>query len=55
MADNVTRCDYEELAIAELKAAAQSETVEQRRTHLDQAGIFAALGEKTRGFASTGR
>ena len=43
--------DYEELAAAELEAAARSTSMEERRSHLDQAGIYAALGEHTRGYA----
>jgi hypothetical protein len=54
MSDSVATCDYERLTVSELEAAARSETAEQRRTHLDQAGKFAALGEKARG-ALTGR
>jgi hypothetical protein len=50
MADSVmTTSDYERLTIAELKAAARSDTAEARRAHLDQAGKYAALGEKARG------
>jgi hypothetical protein len=55
MAENVTASDYEKLTISELEAAARSQTPEARRTHLDQAGKFAALGEKARGVPSTGR
>jgi hypothetical protein len=47
--------DYEELAAAELEAAARSTSMEERRCHLDQAGIYAALGEHTRGYALSGR
>lgn len=45
---------FEELTVGELEAAARSRTIEQRRIHLDQAGIFAALGERVRGFAPSG-
>ncbi|WP_206757937.1 hypothetical protein [Sphingomonas sp. CFBP 13728] len=51
MSDNPPIRDYEQLTVAELKAAAQSTTIEERRAHLDQAGIYAALGERARGFA----
>ena len=51
MADSVTTPDYEKLTIFELEAAARSGTAEALRAHLDQAGKFAALGEKVRGFA----
>lgn len=54
MADNVTASDYEKLTISELEAAARSKTAEARRTHLNQAGKFATLGEKARGFAPIG-
>ncbi|MEG3163060.1 hypothetical protein U1701_00460 [Sphingomonas sp. PB2P19] len=37
--------DYEILTLTELEAAAKSTTADQRRAHLDQAGIFAAAGE----------
>jgi len=47
--------DYEELAAAELEAAARSTSMEERRCHLDQAGVYAALGEHTRGYALSGR
>lgn len=46
--------NFEELTVAELEAAARSGTIQQRRIHLDQASIFAALGEKLRGYALTG-
>jgi C4-dicarboxylate-specific signal transduction histidine kinase len=55
MADSLTTSDYEKLTISELEAAARSDTAEARRSHLDQAGKFAALGEKSRGVAPTGR
>lgn len=51
MSDNSPICDYEQLTVAELEAAARSTTIEERRAHLDQAGIYAALGERARGFA----
>jgi hypothetical protein len=47
--------DYEKLTADELNAARRSTTVEERRTHLDQAGIYAALGEHARGFANDDR
>jgi hypothetical protein len=43
--------DYEKLAVEHLEAAARSTTMQERRTHLDQAGIYAALDERVRGFA----
>jgi hypothetical protein len=43
--------DYDKLAVEQLEAAARSTTTQERRTHLDQAGIYAALGERARGFA----
>ncbi len=46
--------DYEKLVAAELDAAARSATMDERRNHLDQAGMYAALGEHTRGYALTG-
>ena len=46
--------DYEKLTVSELDAAARSKSPAQRRQHLDQAGVFAALGEKTRGYALNG-
>jgi hypothetical protein len=55
MADNLTASDYEKLTLSELEAAARSDTGEARRAHLDQAGKFAALGEKARGVAPKGR
>jgi hypothetical protein len=39
--------DYEKLAVEQLEAAARSITTQERRAHLDQAGIYAALGERT--------
>lgn len=51
MSDNRSIRDYEKLTIAELDAAARSATSDKRRAHLDQAAIFAALGERARGFA----
>lgn len=47
--------DYEKLVAAELEAAARSVTMDERRNHLDQAGMYAALGEHIRGYALTGR
>lgn len=55
MPDENPTPDYERLTIDALAAAARSATDEERRFHLDQAAIFAALGEKTRGFALSGR
>ena len=40
--------DFEKLALDELKAAASAETIDQRRAHLDQAAVYAALGERSR-------
>ncbi|RYF22515.1 MAG: hypothetical protein EOO77_03925 [Oxalobacteraceae bacterium] len=51
MSGSLPACDYEKLTIAQLDAAAHSTTMEKRRTHLDQAGIYAALGERARAFA----
>lgn len=42
--------EYEKLAAEELEAAARSTTMEERCCHLDKAGIYAALGERTRGY-----
>ena len=53
MPDQDPTPDYERLTIDALAAAA--ETDEQRHMLLDQAAIYAALGEKTRGYALTGR
>lgn len=46
MSDTPPTRDYEKLTLAELEAAARSNTLEKRRAHLDQAGIYAALGER---------
>jgi len=51
MSDSLPIPDYEKLTIAELDAAARSTTSEKRRAHLDQAAVFAALGERARGYA----
>lgn len=40
--------DYDKLVLAELDAAARSTSKEQRRSHLDMAAQFAALGERDR-------
>lgn len=48
MSDTPPIRDYEKLTVAELDAAARSSTMEKRRAHLDQAGIYAALGEGAR-------
>jgi hypothetical protein len=40
--------DFEKLASDELEAAAGADTIEKRRAHLDQAAIYAALGERSR-------
>jgi hypothetical protein len=53
MSDSAIIPDYEQLTVEELEAAAGSSTTDERRSHLDQAGIYAALGERTRGFALT--
>ncbi|MBD8551686.1 MULTISPECIES: hypothetical protein [Sphingomonas] len=55
MPDQDPTPDYERLTIDALAAAAAAETDEQRHLLLDQAAIYAALGEKTRGYALTGR
>ncbi|MCK8456960.1 hypothetical protein [Sphingomonas faeni] len=44
----VTAADYERLADAELYAAATADTLAQRRTHLDQASVYATLSETIR-------
>ena len=54
MSDSAITRDYEQLTVEELEAAARSSTIDERRSHLDQAGVYAALGEHTRGFALTG-
>lgn len=41
-----TDIDYEGLTEAELAAASEAPTDQQRYHHLDQAAIYAALGEK---------
>ena len=51
MSDSLPLYDYEKLTIAELDAAARSATPEKRRAHLDQAAIFATLGERARELA----
>jgi hypothetical protein len=48
---NVKKIDYEQLALSELEAAAASSNVERRCAHLNQAGIFATLGERSRSVA----
>jgi hypothetical protein len=40
--------DFEQLALDELKAAKNAETMGQRRAHLDQAAVYAALGQHNR-------
>lgn len=40
--------DFEKLASDELEAAAGADTIEKRRAHLNQAAIYAALGERSR-------
>ena len=40
--------DFEKMASDELEAAAGADTVEKRRSHLNQAAIYAALGERSR-------
>lgn len=54
MLDLIPVRDYEKLVHAELEAAARSATIDERRSHLDQAGMYAALGEHIRGYALTG-
>lgn len=44
----VTAADYERLADAELTAAAIADTLALRRAHLDQASVYATLGEAVR-------
>ncbi|GHH24479.1 hypothetical protein GCM10008023_36550 [Sphingomonas glacialis] len=41
--------DYEQLTLAALEKASLSATPAQQRTHLNQASVFATLGEKQRG------
>ncbi len=55
MTDDVAAATYEELTLNELDAAAQSNNFDERRSHLNQAGVFAALAEKVRGFALPGQ
>lgn len=55
MPDQDPTPDDERLTIDALAAAAAAKTDEQRHLLLDQAAIYAALGEKTRGYALTGR
>jgi len=55
MPDQDPTPDYEQLTIDALAAAAAAKTDEQRHLLLDQAAIYAALGEKTRGYALRGR
>jgi hypothetical protein len=55
MPDQDPTPDYERLTIDALAAAAAAKTDEQRHMLLDQAAIYAALGEKTRGYALRGR
>jgi len=55
MPDQDPTPDYERLTIDALAAAAAAKTDEQRHVLLDQAAIYAALGEKTRGYALRGR
>ena len=43
-----TDIDYERLIEAELAAASEAATNQQRNRHLDQAAIYAALSEKHR-------
>jgi hypothetical protein len=43
-----TPTDYEHLAQAELDMAARAPSRDRRRAHLDQAAIFATLGERQR-------
>jgi hypothetical protein len=45
---DVKKIDYEQLALSELESAAASSDIERRRGHLDQAGVFATLGERSR-------
>ena len=40
--------DFEKLTSDELEAAAEADTIEKRRAYLNQAAIYAALGERSR-------
>ena len=53
MSDTPPIPNYEALTLAELEAAARSTSSEERRAHLDKAGLYAALGEEARGYALT--
>lgn len=46
-----TAMNYEQMTLVQLEAAAKSTTYDERRAHLNQAAVFAAQGEQTRGFA----
>lgn len=48
MADHLTTNDLERMAFAELDAAAVAEDREEKRLHLDQAAIYAAMSERQR-------
>lgn len=48
MADRLTTHDLERMAFAELDAAAVAEDREEKRLHLDQAAIYAAMSERQR-------
>lgn len=45
MPDLLGLTDYEQLALAELDAAARSQSGEQRNAHLNRAAVFAAKNE----------
>jgi hypothetical protein len=49
MSDTFNLIDYERMTLAELEFASQAATPDQKRFHLNQASVFAALGEKQRG------
>lgn len=54
MSEHPETCNYETPTVSELDAATRSKSPAQRRQHLDQAGVFAAFGEKKRGYALNG-
>lgn len=48
MSELLEMIDYEQLALAELEAAARSPSAEKRNAHLNQAAVFAARNEAVR-------
>lgn len=48
MSDTLNLIDYERMTLAELELASQAAIPDQKRIHLNQASVFAALGEKQR-------